>query len=90
MVRIAKENTAITVECCGVLEELCGGPECRLTSLDLPVPISAVIDRLANEHPVARDMLQRSACAVGDRIVSRERLLQLQERLVLLPPVSGG
>ncbi len=86
----AEANSVILVECCGVLEELCGGSEYRLMFPRMPVTIATVVERLTNECPAARDMLERSACAVGDRIVSREQPLQHGERLVLLPPVSGG
>ena len=84
------ENIAVVVECCGVLEELCGGPEYRLRLPHIPISVAELIERLAAEQPAAREMLGRTACAVGDHIVSRERLLQRGERLVLLPPVSGG
>ncbi len=85
-----QSDSTMVVECCGVLEELCGGPEYRLRLPHIPISVAELIERLAAEQPAARDMLARTACAVGDHIVSRERLLQRGERLVLLPPVSGG
>lgn len=78
------------VECCGVLEDLCGGSEYRLRLTRTPMSAAELIEQLAAECPAARDLLQRSACAVGDRIVNRGHLLHRGERLVLLPPVSGG
>ncbi|HET7570644.1 MAG TPA: MoaD/ThiS family protein [Gammaproteobacteria bacterium] len=80
----------IGVECYGVLQQVCGGRERRVSVAGLPATVADVLEGLARDVPDARRYLQHTACAIGDRIVQRDARLEAGDTLVLLPPVSGG
>lgn len=77
------------VELFGVLREAAEAGE---VSVDLagPAPISEVLDALVADYPGLAQHLPRVACAVGDEMRSRADVVNPDETLVLLPPVSGG
>jgi len=77
------------IELYGVLREAAGSQTLEL-DIDPPIAISDVLARLSAGHPALVTHLPRVACAVGDTMRSRQDLLQPDETLVLLPPVSGG
>lgn len=52
--------------------------------------VAAVLGELAQQVPGVAPHLKRTACAVGDELVGRERRLHDGETVALLPPVSGG
>lgn len=79
----------IAVECHGVFRGLCG-PE---LTLDLPgsrATVAEALRALAVQVPEAAAYLDRTACAVGDELVGRDRGLTDGDRVALIPPVSGG
>lgn len=80
----------LKIQCCGVLEQICGGVEHEFAVSESPVQVTQALSYLADAVPDVADWLPRTACAVGDAIVSRDRVLETDETLVLLPPVSGG
>lgn len=57
---------------------------------DAEIPIAQVLDCIAQAYPLAEEMLDRCACAVGEDIVPRQTVLKTDTTLVLLSPVAGG
>lgn len=80
----------VNVECFGILQQVCGGPERTVRVTTLPATVADILASLAQEVPAARAYLPHTACAIGDEIVKRDARLQPGDTLVLLPPVSGG
>lgn len=73
------------------------GALCRLAgtqSLTLELTADATVaDALAvveQRIPDAAERLEATACAIGDQLVPRTAVLDGDEPLVLIPPVSGG
>lgn len=79
----------ITVECYGVLSELCA-PVCALDIEATAPTVASVLDALAARYPACAAHLPLVACARGDELVPRSQAVQAGETLALLPPVSGG
>jgi molybdopterin converting factor small subunit len=79
----------ITVECHGASQRWCGAER---VSLDLgePASVGDALQRLAERYPELAARRGTLALAVGDEIVTAERPLAEDERLALIPPVSGG
>jgi molybdopterin converting factor subunit 1 len=46
--------------------------------------------QLAAAYPVLADLLQRSALAVNEEFADDDAALSEQDKIALLPPVSGG
>lgn len=80
----------ITFEFFGVLERLAGAGARILILDDHAATVGDALERLAAESPGLRAQLERSACAVGDRLVLRAEPLRSDLRVALLPPVAGG
>lgn len=79
----------ITVECHGLLREICGAE----LALEIPqddATVAAALQLLAAQHPALNPHLPRVACARGDTLVARDAPLAQGDRLALIPPVSGG
>lgn len=79
----------ITVECHGLLREICGAE----LALEIPqddATVAAALQALAAQHPALNPHLPRVACARGDTLVARDAPLAEGDRLALIPPVSGG
>lgn len=79
----------INIEFHGVLRRLAGLDQTILDMSDAAL-VSEVIAALENKLPTLREILEVTACAVGDELVHRNSLLSDGDRLVLIPPVSGG
>ena len=79
----------IMIDCYGVTARLTGGAELML-GLPPGARVGDALDALATRWPDLAKVLPGCACAVGDAVVSRDRALRADERLALLPPVSGG
>lgn len=79
----------INVQFYGVLQEIAGAREISMP-LSAPMPLSNVLLQLQAQLPDLSRHLPRLACAVDDRIVSRNHVIQPGSTLALLPPVSGG
>ncbi|HUP91310.1 MAG TPA: MoaD/ThiS family protein [Solimonas sp.] len=79
----------LRIELYGVLQRLAG---VRDLMLELPEGATAA-DALAQLQPRSAELVARlaqCACAIGDRIVTRDEPLIDGSTLVLIPPVSGG
>lgn len=80
----------VRVEFYGRLREAAGSAD-REVRVDGASPTLAdLADRLREEHPDLADHLEGAAFAVGDRLVDRDRSLEPDEVVGVLPPVSGG
>ncbi|MQM40320.1 hypothetical protein KBTX_04369 [wastewater metagenome] len=73
----------------GVLSEAAGRERMEL-GVAPGERVADVLERLGAEVPELVPHLARVACAVGDTLVPRATVLEGNERLALLPPVSGG
>lgn len=80
----------LKVQCCGILEQACGGFERELEVPDFPIRVDDALARFAAANPEAQEYLPFVACAIGDEIVVRNHSVSAGQTLVLLPPVSGG
>lgn len=79
----------ISVECHGVLVEVCGAER----ELTLDAGTATVADALAAltaQVPTLHVHLPRAAVARGDELVGRDAAVVDGDRLALIPPVSGG
>ena len=54
------------------------------------VTVADVLQHLVDELPELEERLPQVACAVGDQLVHRRTVLDVDTHLVLLPPVAGG
>lgn len=79
----------LKLEFYGVLSEVVGASELEWPLAE-PVSVTQVLGALSAEFAGLERHLPRTACAVNDEIVPRERLVQRGDTLALLPPVSGG
>lgn len=79
----------ISIEFHGVLRRLAGMENTLLVVSDAAL-VSEVLATLENKLPNLSEMLEVTACAVGDALVHRNSSLSDGDRLVLIPPVSGG
>lgn len=79
----------ITIECHGVFGGLCG-PECAVEVADERATVADALAALEAEVPEVAGHLPRTACALGDELVTRDTELGDGDRLALIPPVSGG
>lgn len=80
----------VTVQCFGMLQQVCGGPNQEVQVAGLPIMVADVLKRLEQDIPALSAHLGHTACAVGDHFVGRDAYLHEGDMLVLLPPVSGG
>lgn len=79
----------INVEFHGVLRRLAGMDQ-TLLDVSNAALVSQVLTALENKLPNLSEMLEVTACAVGDELVHRHSSLSEGDCLVLIPPVSGG
>ncbi|MGB1580094.1 MAG: MoaD/ThiS family protein [Nevskiales bacterium] len=79
----------IRFELHGVLTRLAGTD---LIELQCPAPatVDKALDMLIASHPALEAELQRTACAIGEALVSRDTVLDTDSKIALIPPVSGG
>lgn len=73
----------------GVLTRLAGS---EALSVECPnhVSVESALDVLSDQQPALSAELNRTACAIGQTLVSRETVLQGDTEIALIPPVSGG
>lgn len=79
----------ITVRFFAVLKDRAGLSE---SALDLPegCTISMALESLSKQYPAIRRDLQRAAFAVNRTYVKPDSILNDNDELALIPPVSGG
>lgn len=80
---------SVAFEFYGVLRRLAGSSTWRMT-IAAGSTVADALALLARHQPALAPELPRCACAVGDAIVPRTRVLSAGEHMALLPPVSGG
>lgn len=73
----------------GVLIRLAGSETVELECSG-QATVQDALDILCRQNPGLSDELKRTACAMGDSLVSRDTQLQSDSELALIPPVSGG
>lgn len=54
------------------------------------IQVSEVLNQLLSLYPDVHSTLERCACAIGEDIISRHKVLTQDSTLVLLSPVAGG
>lgn len=79
----------IEVQFYGVLQEVAGQRNMAFP-LNSAAPVAEVLEQIQGQLPGLTQHLPRLACAVDDRIVPRNHIIQPGATLALLPPVSGG
>jgi len=69
--------------------ELAGEP---WVELDLPLNCSVreLRERLAEQQPALRRLLDRCSVAVDEEFADDKLMLKADQRVALIPPVSGG
>lgn len=82
------QKIQIQIDCYGAVEKLL--PHNLVINIKKDILIKAFIEELKTLYPKANEMLEHCACAVEDRIVSRQEYLSEDCTLVLLSPVAGG
>ena len=65
---------------------------CDRTAMDLPAgtTLGDLLAQLGESAPQVRPLLAKSAVAVGLEMSSLDRVLQGNDEISILPPVSGG
>lgn len=79
----------ITVKLFAAYQDALGMPEVQL---DFPpaTPVSAVRDRLIDEHPNLAQWRDLTRFGINFRFVEPDTPIQSGDEVVLIPPVSGG
>ncbi|MES1928201.1 molybdopterin synthase subunit MoaE [Salinisphaera dokdonensis CL-ES53] len=83
------ETIRVTVECFGELERLMQA-ESVTVDVDAPHTSAELIVCAQRQYPAAADLLSRTACARGDRLLAATDTLAENDTVALIPPVSGG
>jgi len=71
------------------LKELVGGPEI-VVSLNEGASVRNLEDELGREYPRLRPLLASLAFAVDEEYRARDYVLQENDVVALIPPISGG
>jgi sulfur-carrier protein len=79
----------ITVKLFAAYQDAYGLPELVL-ELPAGTTVAQVRDRLIAEHPALEEWRNLTRFGVNFEFVEADRVLQAQDELVLIPPVSGG
>lgn len=82
-------TVTITVKLFAAYQEAYGQPELTLT-LPVGTPVSALCDRLIDQHPSLKQWRELTRFGVNFQFVDPETPLQDGDEVVLIPPVSGG
>lgn len=78
----------VTFEFHGMLRPLAGVEQLQL---ELAAgSVAEALTRLCERQPALAAALDRSACAIGTELVTRDHPLRDDITLALIPPVSGG
>lgn len=79
----------IMFEFYGILEQLARTVEYTI-EIDAPVSLADALALLTTCKPEITQQLERCACAIGDKIVHRDKEISEDTLVALLPPVAGG
>ncbi len=82
-------TVTVTVKLFAAYQETYGKPDLTLT-LPSRTPVSAVRDRLIDEHPTLEQWRELTRFGINLQFVAPETLLEDGDEVVLIPPVSGG
>lgn len=80
----------VKVEFYGRLRDAAGVPERDVRMNGASPTLRDLADRLREDHPDLADDLDTAAFAVGDQLADLDRVLDGDEAVGVLPPVSGG
>lgn len=87
---VMSENTVnITVKLFAAYQEAYGVSELKLL-LDQGTKVKDVCDRLIAEHPELQQWRKVTRFGVNLQFVEPDTVLQNEDEIVLIPPVSGG
>ncbi len=84
-----KETITVTLKLFAVYQETLGRSE-KVLSLPLGTTAGEVRDRLITEHPTLAPWRELTRFGINLQFAEADTLLQNQDELVLIPPVSGG
>ena len=82
-------DVQVTFQFHGILTRLAG---CDSQQVECPAhaTVDSALDALIDQLPALEAELQRTACAIGETLVSRDTPLTGDTEIALIPPVSGG
>ena len=80
----------VVVECHGALTQTFGNDAFRLQLAGDPPNVTALMQALRERQPQASTLIERSAVARGDQLLNGTQTLAADDRVALIPPVSGG
>ena len=83
------DTIRVIVECFGELERLMQADTVPV-DVDAPHTLAELIVCAQRQYPAAADLLSRTACARGDALLAASDTLVANDRIALIPPVSGG
>lgn len=86
---MAEAAVVVTVKLFAAYQEAYGVPELRL-SLPAGATVGMVRDRVLAEHPELEQWRDLTRFGRNLEFVSPEALVQNDDEIVLIPPVSGG
>lgn len=78
------------IEVYGILRRLAHTDSIKLEVEPGEYSVQQLLDRLARKYPDMADVLDKTACAINDELVTRDHNISSDQRLALIPPVSGG
>ena len=83
-----KQIMNIKIESFGAIQRLL--PEHLSLQHTVECSIDDVLAQVIRLYPDAHHLLERCACAIGEDIVCRDKILHRDTVIVLLSPVAGG
>ncbi|MFM7408732.1 MAG: MoaD/ThiS family protein [Cuspidothrix sp.] len=79
----------VTVKLFAIYQEVYGVNE-LVWEFPSGTPVQAVCDRLINEHPQLQNWRDLTRFGINLQFVSPQTILNNDDEVVLIPPVSGG
>ncbi len=81
----------ISVQLFAAAAQLAGTKQVELRFADGPSPtVAEVVHRLLLEYPQLQSLAQRSRWAINDDFVELSNIVRAEDRIAIIPPVSGG
>jgi molybdopterin converting factor small subunit len=87
-IQLLKQIMNIKIESFGAIQRLL--PEQLSLQHTVESSIDDVLAQVIRLYPDAHHLLERCACAIGEDIVCRDKILLKDTVIVLLSPVAGG